>query len=604
MKDAIKIANVGIKMASELNNYHYLINLSNLKGLVYRNISKFDSALYYHKSALNLISDFGTKQQKIQTLNNIGVVYRRIDENNSAIYYRIEALKLATEINDKNSIAISNNSIGNIYLVINNPIKAIEHFKISLAIHEKNNNTQGLAINNQNLGAAYQSLQNYEEALTYFYKPLEYNIEDTNGKGIAICYNSIGKILREKGDYKSALAYYKKALEIDQTHQDDIYKTNSLINIGEIYFLLKNYDKAISYLLQAKSISKSIGSKQLTQLANEHLYEVYKEVGNYEKAIDFYQRAVVIKDSLAIAKTAERILELQSDYDLRQKTARIQMLESEKWAQTIFLYGTISGSILLFILVLLLWKSYLIKKDANKFLTEKHNISEKLNSELKQVNEKLNELNRTKDKFFSIIAHDLKNPFFSILTYSENMVENYNDLDDKAKLEQAIHIKESSRQIYKLVENLLEWSRSQTGALKFQPTEFDFYELALNSVYIIQKLAKSKNISITNNIQPETIVVVDYNMLNAVMRNLLTNAVKFTNQNGSIVIKGGLKQKNDLNFLEVKVIDNGIGITESRIANLFSIERGTTTSGTSNETGTGLGLILCKEFIEKHNAAL
>ncbi len=219
---------------------------------------------------------------------------------------------------------------------------------------------------------------------------------------------------------------------------------------------------------------------------------------------------------------------------------------------------------------------------------------------LKESENELRELNATKDKFFSIIAHDMKNPFNTLLNSAALLKDNYYDYPAVDKLDRILDIYESSLHLYKLLENLLQWSRSQTGRLSHDPDEFDLYEAAFNTTYLLKNAALKKDIQLSTDIKPETYVYADYNMLNTILRNLVSNAIKFTNSNGKVTISAEDKEK----FVEISVKDTGIGISQENIKKLFRIDISYTTKGTYDETGTGLGLILCKEFIEKNGGTL
>ena len=211
---------------------------------------------------------------------------------------------------------------------------------------------------------------------------------------------------------------------------------------------------------------------------------------------------------------------------------------------------------------------------------------------------KLLESNKTKDKFFSIIAHDLKSPFNAILGFSDILLERHKEYDDEKREEMINYVNISALRAFKLVENLLTWSHSQSGAIKYLPENFHLKILLFETISALQGQADKKNIEILDSISENELIYADKNMLATILRNLISNAIKFTPKNGNIVISS--KRQENSNFLEISVADTGIGIPKNTIDNLFRIDKNTSTQGTENETGTGLGLILCKEFVEKH----
>jgi signal transduction histidine kinase len=220
--------------------------------------------------------------------------------------------------------------------------------------------------------------------------------------------------------------------------------------------------------------------------------------------------------------------------------------------------------------------------------------------EIMKINNELKLTNATKDKFFSIIAHDLRNPFAAIIGYSEMLKENIQHFE-RNKLESFINIiYDSTNQAYNLLDNLLIWAQAQKGDIEFSPETFNFKTLALNNVYLAKQLALKKEISIIMTIEEELPVFADKNMLNTIVQNLLTNAIKFTHPQGSVTISHRIFPE----YTEISVADTGIGICDEVKNKLFRIDTHITNKGTENEKGTGLGLILCKEFIKKHGGKI
>ena len=220
-------------------------------------------------------------------------------------------------------------------------------------------------------------------------------------------------------------------------------------------------------------------------------------------------------------------------------------------------------------------------------------------AEIKKINKELTKLNAEKDKFFSIIAHDLKTPFNSIIGFSEILVEQVKEKNYQGIEQYTGIILQSSQRAMDLLMNLMEWSRSQTGKMEFNPAYFQMIELINEVELLLDDAAGQKSIVITNTLPDNIAVYADKNMMSAVLRNLISNAIKFTHPGGEIIIS--VEEKDELT---VSVSDNGIGIPKERIEQLFRIDENYSTSGTLNEKGTGLGLILCKEFIEKHGGKI
>jgi PAS domain S-box-containing protein len=220
----------------------------------------------------------------------------------------------------------------------------------------------------------------------------------------------------------------------------------------------------------------------------------------------------------------------------------------------------------------------------------------KAEQEIKLKNEELSELNAQKDRFFSIIAHDLKSPFNSIMGFSEILVGQINENDYDGIKRYAEIILVSSQRAMDLLMNLMDWTRAQTGRMEFNPEYFEMVDLIDENILLFDDIAAQKGVTINRILSPNIPVFADKEMLNTVCRNLISNAIKFTKPDGEIVISAIEKQTE----IMVSVSDNGVGISKTNIEKLFRIDQKYTTSGTNREQGTGLGLLLCKEFIEKH----
>lgn len=205
-----------------------------------------------------------------------------------------------------------------------------------------------------------------------------------------------------------------------------------------------------------------------------------------------------------------------------------------------------------------------------------------------------------KNTFFSIIAHDLRGPFNGIIGLSELLLEKDNQLNQEETNEFIELIHQSSKNTFSLLDNLLTWSQSQTGNLEFNPKNLEIKTITNKSINLLANIAKNKNITLNTAIDTDQYLFADKNMLETVFRNLISNAIKFTPNNGEVSLS---MQKENRQFV-FSVQDNGVGIAPEKIKTLFNINHRQTTSGTNNETGTGLGLMLCKDFVEKHGGQI
>jgi signal transduction histidine kinase/ligand-binding sensor domain-containing protein len=281
---------------------------------------------------------------------------------------------------------------------------------------------------------------------------------------------------------------------------------------------------------------------------------------------------------------------------IRSNGATLKIKILPPWWDTVYI-----KILLIIIIVLLLGILYSLR--ISKLEKQKELLDKMVIQRTREVEEKNKELiisNNTKDKLFSIIAHDLKNPFSNILGFSELLLKRFDRISDDKKLQHIKILHDSADKIYKLLENLLQWSSSQTGRLKYKPEKVDLSEIIDTNIEIFQPQILYKKISIQNDIPQGMSLLTDKNMLHTIIRNLLSNAVKFSEEGGAIRLSALSKD----NFGEIKISDEGVGISDERINNIFDVDSKKSTQGTKGESGSGLGLIICKEFIKRNKGEI
>ncbi|MBN1119375.1 MAG: HAMP domain-containing histidine kinase [Bacteroidales bacterium] len=270
----------------------------------------------------------------------------------------------------------------------------------------------------------------------------------------------------------------------------------------------------------------------------------------------------------------------------------------------------IAFSLLIFIIqkrsqLLFLRKSKILENLVTEKTTHLNEVILELEDTNKTLSQREKELvvaNQTKDKFFSIIAHDLINPISSLMGLSDILLSKYNEIDAEHKKELIEAINESTQNTFKLLDNLLNWARLQRGAIEFKPTRLNLYNIVEETKNFLKTQASNKKQAIKILIPTDTEIFADKEMLTTIIRNLISNAIKFSNPGGSIEIGVRVSEKKD--NIEVNIKDNGIGMDAKTKQNLFKITQSVSKTGTAKETGTGLGLMLCKEFIDNHGGKI
>jgi signal transduction histidine kinase len=336
----------------------------------------------------------------------------------------------------------------------------------------------------------------------------------------------------------------------------------------------------------ALSVSQEIQAPEQTLKAHEGLSLCYKELNDFRNAL--YHREILsdIADLIQREKNDRQLLEIQNSYAIKTKEGEITKLvaDREQREKTIEAQGKLQNVLFLVIalgaiiggLVLYL---YFLKRRSNR---------------------KLEELNETKDKLFSIIGHDLKGPLNSLTAFSSLLIHHAETLTKEEIKMLSGDVDKSLKNLFALLENLLEWARSQTGNIDFKASAFDMSAMLKENQELLTPLAQKKNITIVNDSEENLSVTAHRHSINTVVRNLISNAIKFTPVGGEVVLSTSRVNKH----IQIMVADNGVGMGKESMKRLFKLGTKVSTLGTSQEKGTGLGLILCKDFVEKNGGTI
>ncbi len=523
-------------------------------GNIYSSLGLYPKSLEAYLESLKICEEIKDTLNTARNYNNIGLIYQNQKQFDKALLYYFKALKLKKSLKDTSSFVPTLNNIGITYIVMDSLEKGEQIYKEALGIAEKYNDILNLANIKTNLGIIYLKLGKNDDARNIFFEALQIFKELDDKEGIVVCYDQLGNVLKNERKLKESIKYFEISLDL----------ADSIKSIENIH--------------------KSAYS----------LYSIYSDFKEWKKALDYYIKYKNAKDSLFSIENSNKLIELEKSYEYQKKENEIlaeKKASDEKYKTIIISIIIITVIIIAFSIILSIY--YKQKVKAYKKLNE-------LNSELQSKNKELEEVNFTKDKFFSIIAHDLKNPLGNFKAVTSLMAESYESFSENEKIEYIKIIKDSSQHLYSLLENLLEWSRSQRGLIKINKIDFNLKNSISQIFDLMINNANAKKIKLENLVSDEFNLFADVNLFNTVIRNLVSNAIKFTKENGTISLNA-LKEKENV-IISVK--DTGIGMEQAKVNKLFRIDVNISTSGTANEEGTGLGLILCKEFTEKQGGKI
>ncbi|MDP2069012.1 MAG: tetratricopeptide repeat-containing sensor histidine kinase [Lutibacter sp.] len=576
-------------------------------GRHYEKIVDYTNAIKNYNDAFLIFEKLGDKKKMAEIYNSLGTNYSELYAEDRAIEYYLKSLALHKEVQDQKGIASNYTNIGNLYYNEENYDLAEKYFRDALLIYEKLDDKYGISSSYTNIANALADNGRVEEGLNYYKKSIA--IEDKLGDqyGIAINYNNIGDCYINLKQYIKAKEYLDKAMKIADSLDEKDLQSIVLLNIADVENKQKRFQRAIYAARESYAIADLIGN---LDYKTENLLQAsiaYEGLGDNVLALKRLREYIVIKDSLLKMDRVKKIKlfntlnELEkSQYtisDLSKTSEEAQLNYERERKYTHFL---IIAMVIFAFLFILLIQQNASKKKAYNLLEYKNYQVHKMKDEIDGQSNKLKQLNSTKDKFFSIIAHDLKNPFNSIAGFTDLMIENNEIYDAAKRLKFLKIIKGSTAKVSSLLDNLLMWANSQSGNLKFKAKNINLAHQVAGVISFLEIQAINKEIAILNSVEKNVHVKADEHMLDTILRNLISNAIKFTQPKGEIHIYSVLKK----DFVEITVKDNGVGMTADEIAAIFSVNEINSSLGTFNEQGSGLGLILCSDFVESHGGKI
>ncbi len=562
-------------------------SIYNLLGSSYNDIRKIDSANYFFNIARKIAESEGDDIKIAAVYNNLAINHDASGQLDTSISYYMKALRIFERIGEKQYAATIYGNIGLLSLTNGDNENALEYLQKALEISKEIGNNPEIIRATTNLGTAYSSLNRFDEAKQSFETGLNLSLQYEMDYEVSRAHFNLGNLFFKIADYPNALSHFQKSLAIAielNIPQGILYNS---INMAEIETRMGAYDSASARL----EIADQIASDLSLEIHRDIILLAYTELesakGNYKKALEYHKQYSSFVDSIRNERNAKQLHEMLTKYESEKKTLENEQLRDKNLIQKKEIYNQRLILVILHLVVLFLIGILVLVRRNHKKLAQVNQQLSELNTELSTERELLDLSNKTKDKFFSIIAHDLRNPFNSILGFSELLstqieTKNYERVAYYSEI-----IKKSSQNAFELLINLLEWTRNQTGRIDFKPENINLFQVIENTTELFGDVAIQKSIFIEKDISKDTLVYADRDMLNTILRNLVSNAIKFSPSNGSITISA--QETDNESFISIR--DNGVGISKERIGKLFLIEENDSTIGTLNVSVSGLPLL-------------
>lgn len=560
----------------------------------------YDTAMEFFIRSLIISDSLDHPSGKIFSYLAISDVFEEVGNYEKSTQFLEKAFELSSMMPDPGIHILVLNEMGKMDALTGHSEEALQNFESVLSLEEKLNQPSLKADALFNIAKLYDKNGDQQKSVEFHKRALAIWRSIANRLQEARLLNEIGGVYERMKNLDRALANYTAALEVYQIidHKGGI--AESYNNIGALFYQQKKIKDAIETLEKGLSAGLSSQTKDPVRTSYEFLSLCFEEQGDFKKALEYKESFIAMNEFIQKEESDQKLLEAQNRYVLDQKETQIERLDNVRMQreQTIaeqrkvrnFLFALIGLGVVVAGLILYM---YLLKRRSERQLKV-------INTRVEEQNIQLQSLNATKDKFFSILGHDLKSPLNSLSSFS-NLLINYFDSLSKEEIQTlAKDLDKSLKNLYSLLDNLLEWARSQTGNISFKPESFDLTTVLNETKDLLLTQAGNKQISIVQERIAPLGVAVHKHSITTVVRNLVSNAIKFTPAGGQVNINAS---ENDREVI-VSVSDTGVGMSEAVIKNLFRIDSKHSTLGTANEKGTGLGLVLCKDFVEKNGGRL
>lgn len=595
-KEALLYIEKALELAHNLGSQEQIAKVFLEKGLYYReNFNYFEAIKSFNKALPYFENSKGSKLLS-KLYFYLGQSYYFVYSEDISFKYYLKALNLYKK--DKNEIGIAYciNGIGTIYSNTNRKV-GLKYLNKALEIFKEKKFYKGVATCYINIANATDK---YEESIALYNKSISVLKSNNDNYAIAVNYNNLGDCYIHLNELDRAISYFRKGLEISEKMDSKPLHALLYLNIAEVKLKQKLYDDAIYYSNVSLEFAAKKGDVEIQAANILALSTIYEEQSDIKKALEYKNQYIAARDRALKYKDQKKVQLYQSLNELDRSQYEVQKLKIQnenadlklqsKNSQFYFFIFLTLGLVALVVIM------FMQKKAKNKIYAELKVQTEQISALKDNVqvqNDHLNDVNNTKNKLFKIIAHDLKNPLSSIEAFTDLMLQEEVDCSEEDKVLFLNLIKESATKASEILNDVLIWALDQEKPVENK--KLSIRNLINEELKLLEIQALQKEISIHNQIDTHLDVVTDKNKVATVIRNLISNAIKFSNASGSIIISAAVENK----FIKITVADYGIGMTTGEMNNLFIVDYKKSKLGTSNEEGTGLGLVLCKDFVQK-----
>lgn len=575
------------------------------KGQIYENKLISERSLLYYRKAYD---EFIKLENFIETgicALKLGNLYYDLANYSEAYFFYMQSLNAYEKEHDQLGIARMENNLGNVSHEMGRLPEAEKHYRKAYEIYKENE----LSIEEYgalgNIGMIFYERELYDSALIFYQEIMNQLDPDSLVSPqeqyiLSIVYNNSALAYNDQGDLDKALEYFQKSLYLAVKGEDKHTTATIYMNMGSLYGEREKQDSALFYLHRALQIAQEREFRSLELEVYEELARLHAGTGSYASAYNWMVRYDTLYKALFNEDQAEEIMRLRSMYEQEINEQEIQQLQSESHLQKMLNKLFIVFIVIIVALAIIIAVNLRSKKLTNQMLAERNLQISNAISKLSESENELQKLNKSKDRIFSVVAHDLRNPVAAVTGFSELLYDNFEEFPVDTQKEYLLQILQGTQRIQNLLENLLIWARSQMKAVKYEPETLQMKGLLAECVREMKANLDHKKVECLLEIEASCVVYADKAMIYTVFRNLIINAIKFSFPGGKIRISSETSE----NGCTIRVSDDGIGIQPEIQEKLFSTNEVVSTPGTTGESGSGLGLVICREFLERNQGSI
>ncbi|HEY2580355.1 MAG TPA: tetratricopeptide repeat-containing sensor histidine kinase [Mucilaginibacter sp.] len=595
-----------ILIYKHLKDYKGLSNSYILYGRMYNVQAKYKLALYYLNLALDINKTTENEADEADCYKYMGIVYFSEGQLSTALDYYYKALFIALKQHNIHAMAANYNDIGFVLYSMEMYPNALEYYKKSLNILEGSKDLYGVGAINENIGEVLMSEADYDRAITYLEKSIKIAEKQDDKEGLISVYSDMGLCYAHKGQYKKALDYLNSSLQIATKYNIIYYQAYTLIGFATVYNLQKDYKNAYKYATEGQKLAVKLGNLSVRSNAALQLNKTLAGLGKFDQAYKLLKQYIDLKDSLNNNESIQKLTSYSLELDFATKEHQLALQQKEKdllYQQRIKQQRLINITFLSIILGMVAisvvyYRQKRKQQKINLMLEEKNREVLRQKTDLDDQAQKLNDLNTLKDRLISVLAHDLRAPLSTLRGLFSLLQDE--TISHAQMLEMIPGVLKKLEYTSDFLDTLLFWINSQMDNFGSSAKSFQIKDIVAYEAESYSEQAALKGINLIDKVPDNIAASADPNSVRIVIRNLITNAIKFSKENDTIEINA--KQYDPENHI-ITVKDTGTGMSPEQLNKLFKSKVNSNT-GTNNESGTGMGMLFCKDLVEKCNGKI